>query len=136
MNTKQPLLLHWKRQTIGIFFRNNHTNNHYKRAEHEKNNVKQRMRTMSVRKALHAGKNERVTCRNGRVQTIASHMADLTEQLLNASTAFANDLFRRRTVRAVHIEVVIKLNTDSCLDAIMLFFSRRDKPRTMISYDS
>ena len=48
-------------------------------------------------------------------------MADLTEQVLNGSTVFTNDLPRRRTVRAVHIEVEITLDTDSCLDAIMPF---------------
>ena len=37
------------------------------------------------------------------------------------------------TVRAVHIEIVQKLDTDSCLNAITRFIARRDKPVKMIS---
>ena len=36
-------------------------------------------------------------------------------------------------MRVVHIEVVPKLDTDSCLNAIMRFFARRGKPSTIIS---
>ena len=82
-------------------------------------------------------------------------MADLPEERLDASTAFTNVgvdyfgpfivkigrrnekrwccLFTCLTVRAVHIEVVPKIDTDSCLNAIMRFIARRGKPSTMIS---
>ena len=36
-------------------------------------------------------------------------------------------------MRAVHIEVVPKLDTDSCHNAIMRFIARRGKPNTIIS---
>ena len=36
-------------------------------------------------------------------------------------------------MRAVHIEVVPMLDTDSCLNAIMRFIARRGKPNTIIS---
>ena len=36
-------------------------------------------------------------------------------------------------MRVVHIEVVPKLETDSCLNAIMRFIARRGKPNTIIS---
>ena len=36
-------------------------------------------------------------------------------------------------MRAVHIEVVPKLDTDSCLNAIMRFIARRGKPSTIVS---
>ena len=36
-------------------------------------------------------------------------------------------------MRAVHIEVVPKVDTDSCLNAIMRFIARRGKPSKMIS---
>ena len=36
-------------------------------------------------------------------------------------------------MRAVHIEVVPKFDTDSCLNAIMRFNARKGKPNTIIS---
>ena len=100
-------------------------------------------------------KNKCIRCRKGRAQTKAPVMADLHEEQLVASTVFSNVgvdyfgpftvkigrrnekrwcfLFTCLTVRAVHIEIVPKLDTDSCPDAIMRFFARRGKPLKMIS---
>ena len=80
-------------------------------------------------------------------------MADLPEERLDASPAFTNVgvdyfgpfivtigrrnkkrwccLFTCLTMRAVHIEVVPKLDTDSGLNAIMRFIARRGKPSTI-----
>ena len=110
---------------------------------------------LGIRDALRSIKNKCVTCRKGRAQTIAPVMADLPKERLEASTAFTNfeiDYFgpfvvkigRRNkkrwcclitclTMRAVHIEVVPKLDTDSCLNAMMRFIARRGKPSTIIS---
>ena len=82
-------------------------------------------------------------------------MADLPEERLGDSTAFTNAgvdyfglfivkiggrnekrvccLFTCLTMRAVHIEVVPKLDTDSCLNAIMRFIAGRGIPSTIIS---
>ena len=84
-------------------------------------------------------------------------MAELPTERLDASTAFANvgvDIYsfgpftvkigRRNEqrwccmftcliIRGVHIEIVPKLGTDSCLNAIMRFIARRGKPIKMIS---
>ena len=82
-------------------------------------------------------------------------MADLPEERLDVSTAFTNvgvDYFgpfivkigrknEKRwcclitclNMRAVHIEVVPKFDTDSCLNAIMRFIARIGKPRKIIS---
>ena len=81
-------------------------------------------------------------------------IAELPTEKLVASSAFANVgvdyfgpftvkigrrnekrwccLFKCLTVRAVHIEIVPKLETDSCLNAIMRFIARRSKPIKMI----
>ena len=99
--------------------------------------------------------NKCIRCQKGRAQTKAPVMADLPEERLVASTAFWNvgvDYFgpftvkigRRNekrwcclitclTVRAVHIELVLKLDTDSCLNAILRFIARRGKPVKMNS---
>ena len=82
-------------------------------------------------------------------------MADLAEERLDASTAFTNFgvdyfgpfnvkigrrnekrwccLFTCLTMRAVHIEVVSKLDTYSSLNAIMRFIAQRGKSSTIIS---
>ena len=82
-------------------------------------------------------------------------MTDLPEEQLDVSAAFTNVgvdyfcpftvkigrrnekrwccLFTCLTVRAVHIEVVPKLDTDSCLNAILRFIAQRSKPSTIIS---
>ena len=106
-------------------------------------------------KRLKVNQDKFVTCRKGRAQTIAPVMADLPEERLDASTAFTNVgidyfgpfivkiglrnekrwccLFTCLTMRAVHIEVLPKLDTDSCLNAIMWFISRKGKPNTIIN---
>ena len=82
-------------------------------------------------------------------------MAELPTERHHASTAFANVgvdyfgpftvtigrrnekrwccLFTCLTVRAVHIKIIPKLDTDSCLNAIIRFIARRGKPIKMIS---
>ena len=82
-------------------------------------------------------------------------MADLPEERLVASTVFLNVgvdyfgpftvkigrrnekrwccLFTCLTVRAVHIAIVPKLDTDCCLNAITRFIARRGKPVKIIS---
>ena len=82
-------------------------------------------------------------------------MADLPEEQLVASTVLANVgvdyfgpftvkigrrnekrwcfLFTCLTVLAVHIEIVPKLDTDCCLNAIKRFVARRGKPVKIIS---
>ena len=85
---------------------------------------------------LRSIKNKCITCRKGRAQTESPLMADLPEERLVASTVFSNvglDFFGSFTVKigrrkekrwgclftclilpAVHIEVVPKLDTNSC----------------------
>ena len=150
-----PILLHWKHHAVELFLRNEHKDNQHEGTEHVRNIVQQKMWKLGIRNALRSIKNKCVTCRKGRAQTIAPVMADLPEERFDASTAFANVgvdyfgpfivkigrriekrwccLFTCLTMRAVHIEVVPKLDTDSCLNAIMRFIARRGKPNTTIS---
>ena len=110
---------------------------------------------LGIRNAVRSINNKCVTCRKSRAQTIATAMADLPEEWLKASTTFTNVgvdyfgpfivkigrkkekrwccLFTWLTMRVAHIEVVPKLDIDSCLNAIMRFIARRGKPCTIIS---
>ena len=153
--TKHPILSHWKHHVVELFSQNEHKNNHYEGTEHVRNIVQQKFWILGIRNALRSIKNKCIRCRKGRAQTKAPVMADLPEERLVASTVFANvgvDYFgpftvkigRRKekrwcylftclTVRAVHIGIVPKLDTDFCLNAIMRFIARRGKPVKMIS---
>ena len=154
-NAKLPVLLHWKHHAVELFLRYEHKDNQREGTEHVRNIVQQKMWIIGIRNALGSIENKCVTCRKGRAQTISPVMADLLEERLEASTAFTNVgvdyfgpfivkigrrsekrwccLFTCLTMRAVHIEVVPKLDTDSCLNTIMIFIARRGKPNTIIS---
>ena len=152
-NARHPILLHCKHHTVELFLRNEHKDNQHEGSEHLRNIVQQKMWILGIRNALRSIKNKCVTCRKGGAQTIKPVMADLPDERLDASTAFTNVgvhyfglfivrighknekrwfcLFTCLTMRAVHIEVVRKL--DSCLNAIMRFIARRGKPNMIIS---
>ena len=154
-NAKHPILLHWKHKAVELFLRNEHKDNQLEGIEHARNIVQQKMWIPGIRNTLRSIKNKSVTCRKGIAQTIAPVMAYLTEERLDASTAFINVgvdysgpfivkmgrrnenrwlcLFTCLTMRAVHIEVVPMLDTDSFLNAIMRFIARRGKPSKIIS---
>ena len=154
-NAKDPILLHWKHQAVELILQNEHKNNQHEGTEHVRNIVQRKICILFIRNALRSIKNKCVTCRKGRAQTITPVTADLPEERLDASSAFTNvgvDYFgpftvkmarrneKRRcclftclTVRAVHIVVVPKLDTDSRLNAILRFIARRGKPSSIIS---
>ena len=147
--------IHWQHHAVELFLRNGHKDNQHEGTAHVKNIVRQKMWILGIRNALRSIKNKCVTCRKGRAQTIAPVMTDLPEERLDASKTFTNVgvdyfgpfivkfgrriekrwccLFTCLTMRAVHIEVVHKMDTDSCLNAIMRFIARRAKPNTIFS---
>ena len=153
--TKHPVLLHWKHHIVELFLRNEHQNSQHEGTEHVRNIVQQKIWILGIRKALRSIKNKCIRCRQERAQTKAPVMADLPDERLVASTVFSNVgvdyfgpftvkigqrnekrwfcLFTCLTVRAVHIEIVPKLDTDCCLNAIMRIIARRGKPVKMIS---
>ena len=153
--TKHPILSHWKHHVVELFLQNEHRKSNHEGTEHVRNIVQQKFWILGIRNALRSIKNKCIRCRKGRAQTMTPVMAELPTERLNASTAFANVgihyfgpftvkigrrneerwccLFKCLTVRAVHIEIVPKLDTDSCLNAIVRFIARRGKPIKMIS---
>ena len=150
-NAKHLILIHWKHHAVEFFLQNEHTDNQHEGTEHVRNIVQQKLWIEGIRSALSSFKNKCVTCKG---QTIAPVMADLPEERLEASTAFTNVgvvyfgsfvakigrrneklwcyIFSCLTRRVVHIEVVPKLDTDSCLNTIMRFIAQRDEPSTII----
>ena len=154
-NAKHPILLHSKHDAFELFFQSEHKNIQLEGSEHVRNIVQQIIWILGIRNALQSIRNKFVTCKMSRAQTIAEVVTDLPEERLDASTTFINVgvdfigpftvkigrrnekrlccLFTCRTVRAVHIEVVPKLDTDSCLNAILRINARRSKPSTIIS---
>ena len=152
---KHPILLHWKHHVVELFLQNEHKNSHHEGTKHVRNIVQRKFWILGIRNALRSIKNKCIICRKGSAQTKAPVMADLPEERLVASTVFSNVgvdyfgpftvkigrrnekrwccLFTCLTVRAVHIEIVTKLDTDCCLNAIMRFIARRGKPVKMIS---
>ena len=146
--TKHPILC----SSSNVFLRKVHNNSHHEGTEHVGNIVQQKIWILGIQNALRSIKNKCIRCRKGRAQKKAPVIADILEKQLFASIVFSNvgvDYFgpftvnigRRNekrwcclfTVRAVHIEVVPKLDIDSCLNAIMQFIARRGKPVKMIS---
>ena len=153
--TKHPILLHWKHHVVELFLPNEHKNSHHEGTKHVINKVLQEFWILGIRNALRSIKHKCIRCRKGRAQIKALVMADLPEEQLVVSTVFANVgvdyfgpftvkigrgnekrwccLFTCLTVRAVHIEIVPKLDTDCCLNKIMRFIAQRGKPVKMIS---
>ena len=153
--TKHPILLHWKHHAVELFLRNEHLRYYHEGTEYVRNQVQSNYWILGIRNALRSIKAKCVTCRKGNVQTLKPQMAELPEERLVASNPFTNVgvdyfgpfivkigrrqekrwccLFTCLTIRAVHIEVVPKLDSDSCLNTIARFIARRGKPRTIIS---
>ena len=147
---KHPILLHWKHHAVELFLRNEHKDNQHDGTEHVRNIVQQKMWIIGIRNALRSIKIKCVTCTND-----CSSNGYLPEERLDASTALTNVevdyfgpfivkigrrnekrwccLFTCLTMSAVHIKVVSKLDTDSCLNAIMRFTAQRGKPSRIIS---
>ena len=118
--------------------------------------IQQNFWILGLRNALRSIKSQFVFCHKLRPQTEVHFMADLpTERLDYQSYPFMSvgvdffgpfevKLLRRTmkrwcclftclTTRAIHIEVVGSLDTDSCLVAINLFIAGTGKPATIIS---
>ena len=66
LETKHPILLHWKHHVVELFLRNEHKNSHHEGTEHFRNIVQQKFWFLGIRNALRSIKNKCTKCRKGR----------------------------------------------------------------------
>ena len=153
---RHPVLLSTKHDMVMTMLRDLHFENNHEGVEYVRSVLQQKFLIIGLRNGLRSVKTSCVFCRKIGAQNKTPFMADLPpERLDNQSYPFTNvgvdyfgpfevKLLRRSmkrwcclftclTTRAVHIEVVRSLDTESCLVAINRLVARRGKPTTIIS---
>ena len=153
---RHPILLSTKHEMVNSMLRDSHQEHNYEGVEYVRSGIQQKLWILALRNALRSIKGQCVFCRKLRAHTKVPFMADLpTERLDYQSYPFINvgvDYFgpfefkllritMKRwcclltclTTRAIHIEVLRSLDTDSCLVAINRFTARRGKSATISS---
>ena len=153
---RHPTLLSTKHDMVSVMLRDSHLENNHEGVEYVRNVIQQKFWILGLRNALRRIKSSCVYCHKLRAQIKSPFMADLPAERLDYQSfpfthvgmdyfgPFEFKMLRRSmkrwcclftclTTRAVHIEVVQSLDTDSCLVAINRFIARRGKPKTIIS---
>ena len=133
-----------------------HQEHNHEEVENVRSVIQQKIWKLGLRNASRSIKSQCVFCRKLRAQTKVPFLADSpTERLDYQSYSFMSVgvgffgpfevkllrttmkrwccLYTCLTTRAIHIEVVRSLNTDSCLVAVNRFIARGGKPATIIS---
>ncbi|XP_058826515.1 uncharacterized protein LOC131686265 [Topomyia yanbarensis] len=155
-DAKHPIILSRDHHTTKLIIAHYHQKYHHQNHETVINEIRQKYSIPKLRMAYAKVRKECQHCMNDRIAPRVPIMADLPAARLDAFTRpFTHvgvDYFgpyeivigRRTekrwgmlatclTVRAIHIEVVSSLNTDSCIMALQNFVSRRGKPRVFYS---
>ena len=150
------ILLSANHPAVVLMLRQMHEDNHHEGTEYVKGLVQRRFWVIAIRNALRSIKSKCVKCIKLTVKPIDPHMADLPKERVEGNVypfkSAGKDCFGpievtvlRRLVkhwcclftclvtRAVHIEVVIGLDTDACMMAITRFMARRGRPHKIIS---
>ena len=153
---RHSILLSTKHDFVKILLRDLPLEHNHEGVEYVRSVIQQKFWILGLRKALRSIKSSCLFCRNLRAQINLPLMPDLPAERLDYQSypsthvgieyfgPFEVKLLRRSlkrwcclftcvTTRAVHIEVVLSLDTDSCLVAITRFIARRGKPTTIIS---
>ena len=153
---RHPILLSTKHDLVKVLLRDLHLEHNHEGVEYIRSVIQQKFWILGLRNALRSIKSSCVFCRKLRAQINLPLMADLPAERLDYQShpfthvgidyfgPFEVKLLRRSmkrwcclftclTTRAVHIEVVRSVDTDTCLVAIKRFIARRGKPTTIIS---
>ena len=88
VNTKHPILLHWKHHAVELFLRNEHKDNQHEGTEHERNIVQQKMWILGIRNALRSINNKSVTCRKGRKRKGTNNSTNIGRSSRRAVSCF------------------------------------------------
>ncbi|XP_062714227.1 uncharacterized protein LOC134290998 [Aedes albopictus] len=155
-DAKHPVILPRDHPTTKLIIAHFHQRFHHQNHETVINEVRQKFSIPQLRSTYAKVRNSCQRCKNDRAAPQVPIMADLPAARLDAfSRPFTHagvDLFGpyevvigRRvekrwgmlvtclTIRAIHVEVVHSLSTDSCIMALRNFIARRGKPRTFFS---
>ncbi|XP_058450218.1 uncharacterized protein LOC131429837 [Malaya genurostris] len=155
-DAKNPIILPRDHHTTKLIVAHYHQKYHHQNHETVINEIRQKYSIPKLRATYSKVKRDCQRCMNYRVLPQVPIMADLPSARLDAFTRpFTHvgvDFFgpyeivigRRAekrwgmlatclTVRAIHIEVVNSLSSDSCIMALRNFVARRGKPRTFYS---
>ena len=153
--SKHPIILSCRCWGVELYLNHEHQLYHHEGVEYLRRMIQKRFWIIGLRNAPRSVKNNWVTCRR-HASAILPQMSDVPQNRVEARLQpFTNcgvdcfgplevKLFRRTVkecvclficlgVRAVHFELVDRLNTAACLDAVHRFLARRGQPKTMLS---
>ena len=153
---KHPIFRSAKHPAVVLMLRQMHEDNQHGGTEYVRSLVQQKFWVVGIRNAMRSIKSKYVKCRKLAVQRIHPHMAVLLKKrvwgkvypfkstgidyfgsievsVLRRPVKHWWCLFTCLVTRAVHIELVNGLDTDSCKMAVTRFMARRSKPHTIIS---
>ncbi|XP_065095811.1 uncharacterized protein LOC135717614 [Ochlerotatus camptorhynchus] len=154
-DAKKPIILPRDHPTINLLIAHYHQRFHHQNHESVMNEVRQRFNIPRISAAYAKVRKNCQRCKNDHASPKPPIMADLPHLLAVFSPPFTHtglDFFGpievsvgRRiekrwgmlatclTIRAIHIEVVHSLSSDSCIMAIRNFIARRGTPRRIYS---
>ena len=151
LDTKHPIVLDARHTFVKLFLRHTHLKNHHQGIDYLMSKVQERYAILKLRSILHSVKSNCILCRKFRAATTQPIMAELPmKRLAYQSPPFTNTgvdyfdpfyvavrrttekrwgfLFTCLTTRAVHVEVVLSMDTSSCVMGVERFVSRRGTP--------
>ena len=153
---KHPVILPHSHPAVKLYLEFQLKHNHHQGVEHIRAEIQRKLWVTGLRNALRSVGHQCLHCKLKRNKTSMPMMSDLPiVRIEDNVTPFTNTgvdyfgpfsikLFRRTvknwiclfkclSVRAVPMEIVQSLDTQSCIDAVHRFIARRGEPKTVIS---
>ena len=153
---RHPIILDGKHPLVKYYIQQLHNTLHHEGIEYIRSVVQQHFWVLKLRSLLRTIKHNCTTCRKFAANCLQPQMADLpADRLASREFPFTFTgvdyfgpmyvtvrrstqkrwcfLFTCMTTRAIHLELVHSMNTDSCILALQRFFARRGMPRVIRS---